>query len=180
MVPGNHDVSKTLVGTVYSSAARAAWHEFDRMLTGVGAREFPYVQDIGPVRTIGLDSTATAEDGDDIVSRGEIGQPQLDALAGALDTDQACIVYTHHHYVQREPWLALADGDELLDVLASGCDIAICGHKHDRFVWSDVQGVGRIIALPKCTRPENGKLYILEVTADADSADYRWLTPDAA
>jgi len=161
-VPGNHDVSVGPIGTFKSDDARKHYDDFDVVLTSVGPRPFPYVMDYGDdVRLIGLDTTAGC---DTVVSRGCVGKEQLHLLDGYLDTPRTCIVYAHHHYIQREPWLALDDFAALLDVLDGRCSAALCGHKHEEWTWRLPGCVDWIISLGKSTRPTSpGVLRYLEL-----------------
>lgn len=161
-VPGNHDVSVSAIGTIKSADARRHFNDFDEVLTSIVDRPFPFVSDFGDdVRLIGLDTTAGC---DTIVSRGCVGAEQLHLLDGYLDTPRTCIVYAHHHYVQNELFLAIDDAAKLLDVLDGRCAAALCGHKHEEWVWRLPGCVDWIISLGKSTRPSGrGRLRYLEL-----------------
>lgn len=144
--PGNHDVGWMGLGANESDRAMA-----QRWLTCTwgapeSAKAWPR-EYVAPGLTLLLCDTTV---GDTRLATGQLGYTQRMALAAAAQRakgrgDQV-VVGMHHHPVSDDPSLKLHDAEALLHLLASRCDVLLCGHLHQASAWSGVWGIGRVYA----------------------------------
>jgi hypothetical protein len=76
----------------------------------------------------------------------------------------------HHHLFERDVGLELVDADEVRAVCSVRTDLYLMGHKHQAAQWSDVYGIGRVIASHKVTARPDMKV---------DAFQYRLITLEA-
>lgn len=144
--PGNHDVGWMGLGANESDRAMA--QRWLNCTWGAPASTSSWPREYrAPGLTLLLCDTTV---GDPRLATGQLGYPQRMALAAAAQRakgrgDQV-VVGMHHHPVSDDPSLKLHDAEALLHLLASRCDMLLCGHLHQASAWSGVWGIGRIYA----------------------------------
>ncbi|QDG49286.1 hypothetical protein FIV42_00615 [Persicimonas caeni] len=170
-MPGNHDYK--LWGNVESDGGPERFFEFREKLTKARAG-YPYVMEINGVQLIALDSCMAANDTVDL-ARGKIGYAQRMQVADYLEmgSPHTRVVMLHHHPFYRDLGLELVDADELLATLAGRCDLLLFGHRHVSAVWSEVFGVGWIVAAGKSTRADASHLHCRVFELEAGIVNYR-------
>ncbi|MFM9917706.1 MAG: metallophosphoesterase family protein [Rhizobacter sp.] len=126
LVPGNHDA---LVPVPHAEGI-GLWDAWTRLSEG-----WPFVHRVGNVVLIGLDSALPTAP---LLARGRLGAQQLERLERILAAEgkagRVRIVMLHHPAARGAiGWRkALADGDELRDVLArAGAELVLHGHARD-------------------------------------------------
>lgn len=105
IVPGNHDLYTQ--GALRSRRFTNFFSKYTRcdidVAVDIGTGHFPYVKLRGPVAIIGLSSAVPRLP---LVASGELGEPQLEALAAALDHPEVrkrTPVFVLHHPVHNPP-----------------------------------------------------------------------------
>ena len=165
--PGNHDVE--IAGSL-GRVDRRHFRAFRSKLTKVKAG-YPYCMTIDGVQLVML-NTSSAAGGIEDLARGEVGYKQRVELSKYLEMGEPRfrVVMGHHHLFERDVGLELVDADEVRAVCSSRCDLYLMGHKHQAAQWSDVYGIGRVIASHKVTARPDMKV---------DAFQYRLITLEA-
>lgn len=141
IVPGNHDLYTQ--GALRSKRFTNFFSKYTAcdidVAVDIGAGHFPYVKLRGPVAIIGLSSAVPRPP---LVASGELGEPQLEALAKALDHPEVrkrTPVFLLHHPVHNPPSSVKTMMNGLLDADAFRARLAdlprgllLHGHLHRR------------------------------------------------
>ena len=143
VVPGNHDA---YAGNGWEQTIRAWAPFFDSDPGAGGASAFPSVRVRGPVVFVGL---CTARPSAPLLAVGEVGSPQLDALARVLADARrrglVRVVLLHHPPLAGgTDWRKrLVDGARLRAVLeAEGVELVLHGHTHRASIGSLATSAG--------------------------------------
>ncbi|RDV36730.1 hypothetical protein DV096_16710 [Bradymonadaceae bacterium TMQ3] len=144
--PGNHDVGWMGLGA--NAGDRAMAQRWFTTTWGAPESAKAWPREYGaPGLTLLLCDTTV---GENTLATGQLGYTQRMALAAAAQRAKArgdqVVVAMHHHPVNDDASLKLHDAEALLHLLASRCDVLLCGHLHQASAWSGVWGIGRIYA----------------------------------
>jgi 3',5'-cyclic AMP phosphodiesterase CpdA len=132
VIPGNHDAYVPRV----RDAPAQYWGAYMRGDNGTYPGTFPFVRRRGPVALIALSS---GQPTGAFMATGEIGERQLESLAGILEqTRDAFRAVLVHHPLETPPsrhLRRLTDASALRHVLAEhGAELVLHGHDHRRSV----------------------------------------------
>ena len=145
VAPGNHDC-----GTCGIMHDPICAQRFDRIIAGPLGYTRPYEPKQPIVRvltdakgkqliTIGINACLETLDPLDM-SRGEVGQAQIDRLDAILKNPSAAgipkLVYLHFHPFERGFGVELRDSAPFLACLRGRVDVLCFGHKHESRLWS--------------------------------------------
>lgn len=148
VIPGNHDYGDGI--TAYKENVES----FKRNFFGNKSLKFPKLDiikdpaDGSSIAFIGLDSMAGG--GLRAFAQGNIGKTQLKNLDSMLSSAEVtaankCVVYLHHHPIDRDITMKLNDSDEFAEVIKKHkVDALLFGHKHQGKKWNARWGVKRL------------------------------------
>jgi len=159
--PGNHDVGR--MGNAFASSLQNNFqrHVVGELMQVPGAMTatnrmaelYPYVTTTKDCVLIGLDS---AHDEEHLAS-GSVGARQRRRLDALIEGATApVVVYVHHHPFVRRPWLAMNDAKKLMDLVRGRVHALLFGHKHRYRTWHNRDGICRVNAAPKTSKPRRG------------------------
>ena len=127
VVPGNHDYGPW--GNIYRADAHQNFLDFAGNLCDIDGFPFQVAGDGWQI--LALDSTAHDEEGERF-ARGRIGNEQLAWLESHLAFSSRTWIAMHHHPTWRNPFLAVADRDDLQALVdRRDCVQYLCGHRHE-------------------------------------------------
>lgn len=167
VVGGNHDA-----GPFGSWGRESVEERFIKFASRVHRSDEPYPLSVdigGAVALILVDSVGATIARPWSIARGLVGYTQRqkikELIADARARGRRVVVALHHHPFFRGLGLELVDSAEFLECI-DGAAVCMFGHKHERAEWSNLYGVERFFALPRCTR----SLDYLRISLENDRA----------
>jgi 3',5'-cyclic AMP phosphodiesterase CpdA len=154
-IPGNHDVPKPSLETHRTPPIES----FVRRYTG---GHLPFVERIGGVDLVGLNSATAADGSLDDTHGGYVSESQLTWLADVLPSLECPVVAVHHNLTRRGDGGASTSADiwqldnarEVATVLENcGVSLVLAGHIHCSAVGA-IAGIREVIIPATCSFPQ--------------------------